>query len=66
VAICATHHLQGIHAGRLRCHRLPDGLLAWELGPQGGDGPIVRYVEDVVWEAARAVRRAPDTAPEAA
>jgi hypothetical protein len=66
VAICATHHLQGIHAGRLLCHRLPDGLLAWELGPQGGGGPVVRYVEDVLWEAAREGRGAPDTAPEAA
>jgi hypothetical protein len=66
VAICATHHLQGIHAGRLRCHRLPDGLLAWEFGAQDGGGPLVRYVEDVLWEAARAARPARDGAPEAA
>lgn len=49
--LCATHHLQGIHRGRLRCHALPGGLLAWELGPDILRGPVARYVEDVAWEA---------------
>jgi len=53
VVLCATHHLQGIHRGRLRCHALPGGLLAWELGPDPVRGPVARYVEDVVWEAAQ-------------
>jgi hypothetical protein len=52
VTLCATHHLRGIHQGRLRCHALPDGLLAWEFAPDPFDGPLVRYVEDVNWEAA--------------
>jgi hypothetical protein len=50
--LCATHHLRGIHQGRLRCHALPDGLLAWEFAPDPVDGPLVRYVEDVNSEAA--------------
>lgn len=53
VTLCATHHLRGIHQGRLRCHALPDGLLAWEFAPDPFDGPLVRYVEDVHWEAAQ-------------
>jgi len=52
--LCATHHLQGIHRDRLRCHALPDGLLAWEFGPDPVRGPLVAYVEDVLWAAARA------------
>jgi hypothetical protein len=32
VTVCVTHHLRCLHAGTLRCHRLPDGLLAWEFG----------------------------------
>lgn len=51
--LCATHHLRGIHQGRLRCHALPDGLLAWEFAPDPVDGALARYVEDVSWEAAR-------------
>jgi hypothetical protein len=52
--LCAAHHLQGIHRNRLRCHALPDGLLAWEFGPDPVRGPFTRYVEDVLWSAARA------------
>jgi hypothetical protein len=52
--LCAAHHLQGIHRGRLRCHPLPDGLLAWEFDPDSIDGPLARFVEDVEWTAARA------------
>jgi len=52
--LCATHHLQGIHRDHVRCHVLPDGLLAWEFSPDQVDGPLVAWVEDVVWSAARA------------
>jgi hypothetical protein len=52
--LCATHHLQCIHRDHLRCHVLPDGLLAWEFSPDRVDGPLVAWVEDVVWSAARA------------
>jgi hypothetical protein len=51
--LCAVHHLQGIHRGRLLCHALPDGLLAWEFAPDPEAGPLVAYVEDVLWAAAR-------------
>jgi 5-methylcytosine-specific restriction endonuclease McrA len=52
--LCAAHHLQGIHRGRLRCHALPGGLLAWEFAPESATGPLARFVEDVEWTAARA------------
>lgn len=54
VVLCATHHLQCIHRGWLRCHALPHGLLAWELAPDPERGSLVAYVEDVLWSAARA------------
>jgi hypothetical protein len=53
VALCATHHLQGIHRGRLRCRPAGAGRLSWELGPRPGGQPLARYMEDVLWEAAR-------------
>jgi hypothetical protein len=52
--LLAVDPLQGIHRNRLRCHALPDGLLAWEFGPDPDRGPFVRFVEDVIWSAARA------------
>jgi hypothetical protein len=52
--LCAAHHLQGIHRGRVRCHPLPGGLLAWEFAPDLHDEPLARFVEDVEWTAARA------------
>jgi hypothetical protein len=61
VTLCATHHLRGIHRGRLRCHTLPDGWLAWEFAPDPIDGAHLRYVEDVAWDAA--MGHVTDTAP---
>jgi hypothetical protein len=52
--LCAAHHLQGIHRGRVRCHALPGGLLAWEFAPDLQEEPLARFVEDVEWSAARA------------
>jgi hypothetical protein len=52
VTLCTTHHLRGIHQGRLRCHALPNGLMAWEFAPDPIDGAHLRYVEDVAWDAA--------------
>ena len=61
--LCAAHHLQGIHRGRLRCYALPEGLLAWEFAPDSREGPLARFVEDVEWIAARAsVAQAPSPA----
>ena len=40
--LCAAHHLQGIHRGRVRCHALPGGLLAWEFAPDTQDEPLAR------------------------
>jgi hypothetical protein len=39
VTVCATHHHRCLHAGSLRCHRLPGSLLAWEFGPVEGGSP---------------------------
>jgi hypothetical protein len=70
VTVCATHHLRCLHTGGLRCHRLPGGLFAWEFGASPGATspdrrPMARFVEDVVWEAAReAVRSLGDSPPD--
>ncbi len=46
--LCATHHLQGIHAGRIRCRGSADGFLCWELGVVSGGPPALMAVEDVL------------------
>lgn len=50
VTVCATHHQQGFHASRLRCHPVPGGLFAWELGRRLDGRPLERFIEDVRWE----------------
>jgi hypothetical protein len=43
VALCAFHHLRGVHAERLRCvGRAPDGL-TWQMGLRPGAAPLVAY-----------------------
>jgi hypothetical protein len=46
--LCATHHQQGIHAGRIRCRGSADSYLYWELGVCSGGPPVLRTVEDVL------------------
>jgi hypothetical protein len=46
--LCATHHLQGIHAGRLRCRGSCEGTLYWEFGGGHGGPPVMTTVEDVI------------------
>jgi hypothetical protein len=46
--LCATHHLQGIHAGRLRCRGSCEGNLLWEFGAGHGGAPIMTTVEEVI------------------
>ena len=42
-ALCAFHHLRGVHGGRLRCTgRAPDGL-TWQIGIRRGAAPLVTY-----------------------
>jgi hypothetical protein len=48
VVLCATHHQQGVHAGRLRCHGSADGFLRWELGIGACGPPVMTSVEDVL------------------
>ena len=46
--LCATHHLQGIHTGRLRCRGSCEGHLRWEFGGGHGGTPIMTTVEEVL------------------
>ncbi len=46
--LCATHHQQGIHTGRLRCRGSTDGFLRWEFGVGSGGPPVLTSVEDVL------------------
>ncbi len=46
--LCATHHQQGIHAGRLRCRGSAGGFLRWEFGVAAGGPPLLTAVEDVL------------------
>jgi hypothetical protein len=42
-ALCAFHHLRGVHAQRIRCSgRAPDGL-TWQIGIRPGAAPLVAY-----------------------
>jgi hypothetical protein len=43
VAVCAFHHLRGIHAQRIKCEgRAPDGL-TWQMGIRPGAAPLATY-----------------------
>lgn len=46
--LCATHHGQGIHAGRLRCRGSAGGFLYWELGVGAGAPPVLTALEDIL------------------
>ena len=46
--LCATHHLQGIHAGRLRCRGSCEGHLRWDFGGGRGAAPIMTTLEEVI------------------
>jgi hypothetical protein len=42
-ALCAFHHLRGVHAERVRCAgQAPDGL-TWQMGIRPGAAPLVAY-----------------------
>jgi len=46
VAVCAWHHLRGIHGGRLRAWgEAPDGI-TWELRVRAGREPLLRLAGD--------------------
>ena len=42
VAICAAHHLNGIHKFRLRVHGVAPHDLTWEIGLRTGRPPLLR------------------------
>lgn len=42
VAVCAWHHLRGLHSGVIRARgEAPDGI-TWEIGSRSGGGPLLR------------------------
>ena len=48
VTVCASHHLHGIHEGRVRAYgRAPDEIV-WELGCRRGETPLMRLRGDCV------------------
>jgi hypothetical protein len=46
VAVCAWHHLRGIHAGLVRASGTAPGAIRWELGLRAGQPPLLRLVGD--------------------
>jgi len=52
--LCAAHHQQGIHAGRLRCRGSADRPLFWEFGVASRGPPLLTAVEDVLLTDPRA------------
>ncbi|MBI3768487.1 MAG: HNH endonuclease, partial [Deltaproteobacteria bacterium] len=51
IAVCASHHLHGIHAGTVRASGTAPRAVQWQLGVRAGGPPLLRYVGD---------RRCPD------
>ena len=51
VAVCAAHHLHGIHAGTVRASGTAPREVHWQLGVRSGGPPLLAYVGD---------RRCPD------
>jgi hypothetical protein len=46
--VCACHHLQGIHAGRIRARgQAPDGIV-WEMGIRPDGVPTRVYLNDTL------------------
>jgi hypothetical protein len=48
VAVCAAHHLHGIHPGVIRASGSAPADVHWELGLRWGAPPLLRYVGDRV------------------
>ena len=46
VAVCAWHHLRGIHAGRVRACGAAPGGVQWEIGTRSGGPPLMRLLGD--------------------
>jgi hypothetical protein len=47
IAVCAAHHLRGIHAGHVRAAGEAPHAVTWELGVRAGKPPLLRLVGDV-------------------
>ena len=46
VAVCAWHHLHGLHGGRVRAWGRAPARVRWELGVEAGRAPLVRTCGD--------------------
>jgi hypothetical protein len=53
IAVCASHHLHGIHSGAVRAWGTAPRDVHWQLGVRSGGPPLLMYVGD---------RRCPDEA----
>jgi hypothetical protein len=53
IAVCAAHHLHGIHSGAIRASGTAPRDVHWQLGVRSGGPPLLAYVGD---------RRCPDAA----
>jgi len=46
IAVCAWHHLRGIHGGLVRARGTAPGAIYSELGLRGGQPPLLHLVGD--------------------
>ena len=46
IAVCAAHHLHGIHAGTVRASGTAPRAVEWQLGVRAGGPPLLAYVGD--------------------
>ena len=46
IAVCAAHHLHGIHAGTVRASGTAPREVHWQLGVRAGGPPLLAYVGD--------------------
>jgi hypothetical protein len=53
IAVCAWHHLRGIHAGTVRAHGDAEHAVDWELGPTSDNGALMKLTNDYYRDSAR-------------
>ena len=60
VALCAAHHLHGIHGGTIRAWGTAPRSVYWHLGVRANAPPLLAYVGDRYWNDGKP---APEHAP---
>ncbi len=46
IAVCAWHHLRGLHGGVVRARGVAPAAVRWELGLRPGRPPLLSFVGD--------------------